>query len=87
MYVGVSLTPRCTPTTILADMASEKSEAAHEWGYAGRSLASMYGSFFYWLFREPFPVRHPVVLVVSMLGVCIATLATNIAANVVSPAN
>jgi NCS1 family nucleobase:cation symporter-1 len=30
---------------------------------------------------------NPVVLVVSMLGVCIATLATNIAANVVSPAN
>ena len=30
---------------------------------------------------------HPVVLVVAMLGLCIATLATNIAANVVSPAN
>ncbi|MGP8201617.1 MAG: NCS1 family nucleobase:cation symporter-1 [Limisphaerales bacterium] len=30
---------------------------------------------------------NSVVLVVSMLGVCIATLATNIAANVVSPAN
>ena len=30
---------------------------------------------------------NPVVLVVAMLGVCIATLATNIAANVVSPAN
>jgi len=30
---------------------------------------------------------NPVVLVVSMLALCIATLATNIAANVVSPAN
>ncbi len=30
---------------------------------------------------------HPVVLVVAMLALCIATLATNIAANVVSPAN
>jgi NCS1 family nucleobase:cation symporter-1 len=31
--------------------------------------------------------KNPVVLVVSMLALCIATLATNIAANVVSPAN
>ena len=30
---------------------------------------------------------NPVVLVVAMLALCIATLATNIAANVVSPAN
>src|SRR5437899_7948883 len=30
---------------------------------------------------------NPVVLVVALLGLCIATLATNIAANVVSPAN
>ena len=30
---------------------------------------------------------NPVVLVVAMLSLCIATLATNIAANVVSPAN
>src|SRR5437899_10765002 len=30
---------------------------------------------------------NPVVLVVAMLGLCLATLATNIAANVVSPAN
>ena len=29
---------------------------------------------------------NPVVLVVAMLALCIATLATNIAANVVSPA-
>jgi NCS1 family nucleobase:cation symporter-1 len=31
--------------------------------------------------------RNPAVLVVSMLALCVATLATNIAANVVSPAN
>ncbi len=31
--------------------------------------------------------RNPVVLVVAMVALCIATLATNIAANVVSPAN
>jgi NCS1 family nucleobase:cation symporter-1 len=30
---------------------------------------------------------HPAVLVIAMLALCIATLATNIAANVVSPAN
>ncbi len=30
---------------------------------------------------------NPVVLVIALLGLCIATLATNIAANVVSPAN
>jgi NCS1 family nucleobase:cation symporter-1 len=47
------------------------------------------------LFKKPIwdPVdvlthfNNPVVLIVAMLGVCIATLATNIAANVVSPAN
>src|SRR5439155_15332066 len=31
--------------------------------------------------------KNPAVLVVAMLALCIATLATNIAANVVSPAN
>jgi NCS1 family nucleobase:cation symporter-1 len=31
--------------------------------------------------------RNPVVLVVAMIALCVATLATNIAANVVSPAN
>lgn len=31
--------------------------------------------------------KNPMVLVISMLALCIATLATNIAANVVSPAN
>ncbi len=31
--------------------------------------------------------EHPVVVIVSMLGLAIATLSTNIAANVVSPAN
>lgn len=30
---------------------------------------------------------NPVVLVISMLSICVATLATNLAANVVSPAN
>src|SRR5207253_3556477 len=30
---------------------------------------------------------NPVVLVIAMIALCIATLATNIAANVVSPAN
>lgn len=32
-------------------------------------------------------LKNPLVLVVAMLALCIATLATNIAANVVSPAN
>jgi nucleobase:cation symporter-1, NCS1 family len=31
--------------------------------------------------------KHPLVLVIAMLALCLATLATNIAANVVSPAN
>src|SRR5437763_3483180 len=31
--------------------------------------------------------KNPVILIVAMLALCIATLATNIAANVVSPAN
>src|SRR6187401_2002827 len=31
--------------------------------------------------------KNPAVLVIAMLALCIATLATNIAANVVSPAN
>src|SRR5206468_789616 len=31
--------------------------------------------------------KNPVVLVVALLSLCVATLATNIAANVVSPAN
>jgi NCS1 family nucleobase:cation symporter-1 len=31
--------------------------------------------------------HNPIVLVVALMGLCIATLATNIAANVVSPAN
>jgi len=33
-------------------------EAYQEWAYAGVSAGRMYGSFFYWLFREPFPVRQ-----------------------------
>ncbi|HUI72559.1 MAG TPA: ABC transporter permease [Spirochaetia bacterium] len=39
-------------------MARERNEATGEWLHAGRSAASMYGNFFYWLFREPFPVRQ-----------------------------
>ncbi len=35
-----------------------KSEAAGEWGHAGASALSMYGNFFFWLFREPFPLRQ-----------------------------
>src|SRR4249919_2362238 len=31
--------------------------------------------------------KNPIVLIVALLSLCIATLATNIAANVVSPAN
>ncbi len=31
--------------------------------------------------------NNPIVLVIALIGLCIATLATNIAANVVSPAN
>src|SRR4029434_10245256 len=31
--------------------------------------------------------KNPVVLVIALLALCVATLATNIAANVVSPAN
>jgi phospholipid/cholesterol/gamma-HCH transport system permease protein len=58
-------------------MASEKSEATREWVYAGRSAVSMYGSFFYWLFREPFPVRqlgHQIVRVMlEAFGVLMIT--------------
>ena len=32
-------------------------------------------------------IQSPAALVVAMLALCLATLATNIAANVVSPAN
>jgi phospholipid/cholesterol/gamma-HCH transport system permease protein len=39
-------------------MAHVKSEEALEWKHAGRSAASMYGNFFFWLFREPFPLRQ-----------------------------
>jgi phospholipid/cholesterol/gamma-HCH transport system permease protein len=39
-------------------MARAKSEETREWSHAGRSAVSMYGSFFFWLFREPFPVRQ-----------------------------
>ncbi len=39
-------------------MPHAKSEAIQEWSYAGVSAGRMYGSFFYWLFREPFPIRQ-----------------------------
>ncbi len=39
-------------------MAGGGSEAVQEWRYAGVSTGRMYGSFFYWLFREPFPTRQ-----------------------------
>ena len=29
-----------------------------EWRYAGKSAVRMYSSFFYWLLREPFPIRQ-----------------------------
>src|SRR5208337_1629225 len=37
-------------------MPHAKSEAVQEWKHAGASTASIYGNFFFWLFREPFPV-------------------------------
>ncbi len=39
-------------------MPQVEREAAGEWRHAGRSAISMYGNFFYWLFREPFPGRQ-----------------------------
>jgi phospholipid/cholesterol/gamma-HCH transport system permease protein len=39
-------------------MPRAKSETLQEWKYAGQSAARMYGNFFFWLFREPFPVRQ-----------------------------
>ena len=39
-------------------MSRAKSEPAGEWKRAGKSVASMYGNFFFWLFREPFPTRQ-----------------------------
>jgi len=35
-----------------------RNEATREWLYAAKSMATTYGSFFYWLFREPFPSRQ-----------------------------
>jgi phospholipid/cholesterol/gamma-HCH transport system permease protein len=35
-----------------------QSESSREWRHAGRSALSMYGNFFFWLFREPFPGRQ-----------------------------
>src|SRR5208337_123156 len=41
-----------------SQMPHAKSEAVQEWIHAGSSTASMYGNFFFWLFREPFPARQ-----------------------------
>ncbi len=35
-----------------------REEGKGEWLTAGRSAVSMYGNFFFWLFREPFPSRQ-----------------------------
>ncbi len=39
-------------------MSRAQSETSGEWKYAGQSAVRMYGNFFFWLFREPFPVRQ-----------------------------
>jgi len=39
-------------------MARAKSEAVQEWSDAGSAMGRMYGIFFFWLFREPFPLRQ-----------------------------
>jgi phospholipid/cholesterol/gamma-HCH transport system permease protein len=39
-------------------MPSPETPSSHEWRHAGKSAASMYGNFFFWLFREPFPSRE-----------------------------
>jgi len=39
-------------------MGAARNEATGEWLYAGRSVSRMYGNFFFWLFREPFPSRQ-----------------------------
>ena len=38
-------------------MSHAEGEASREWRHAGASTANMYGNFFFWLFREPFPTR------------------------------
>jgi NCS1 family nucleobase:cation symporter-1 len=61
------------------------------YSFIGVAVTSATAIIFHQTIWDPVDVltrfTNPVVLVVSMLGVCIATLATNIAANVVSPAN
>ncbi len=39
-------------------MSHARSESVQEWQHAGSSIASTYANFFFWLFREPFPVRQ-----------------------------
>ena len=48
-------------------MARARSEDSQEWARAGKSIFSMYGNFFFWVFREPFPVSqlgHQIVRVI-----------------------
>jgi phospholipid/cholesterol/gamma-HCH transport system permease protein len=37
-------------------MSRARSEESQEWSHAGKSIFTMYGNFFFWLLREPFPV-------------------------------
>jgi phospholipid/cholesterol/gamma-HCH transport system permease protein len=53
LYYG----PRMT-TTKGSRPAAPPAEGKGEWKHAGRSAVSMYGNFFFWLFREPFPSRQ-----------------------------
>lgn len=61
------------------------------YSFIGVAVTSATAIIFHQTIWDPVDVltrfHNPVVLIVAMLGVCIATLATNIAANVVSPAN
>jgi phospholipid/cholesterol/gamma-HCH transport system permease protein len=58
-------------------MARQKSEEALAWSHAAASVGSMYGGFFYWLFREPFPLRQLgqqiVRVMMEAFGVMMAT--------------
>ena len=48
-------------------MAVVKNEGTVEWLNAGRSVGRMYGNFFFWLFREPFPSRQLGQQIVSVM--------------------
>jgi phospholipid/cholesterol/gamma-HCH transport system permease protein len=53
-----ALTASRDPNTITGNHMRIRNEATREWLYAGKSAATTYASFFYWLFREPFPSRQ-----------------------------